>query len=74
MLKEGYKIFTFVANEDKGYEKALTGLEEKIKKAEEDFEVTPISGANVKEGIDSRAISVAFQTVMLRKKEKKDGD
>jgi SET domain-containing protein len=69
-MKEGYHIFTGVANEDKGYEKALMGLEEKIKHAEADFKVEPISGANVKEGIDSRGISVAFQTTMLTRRKK----
>ena len=67
---EGYHIFKATVNEDVGYEKALTMVQDQINEAEKDFEMTFLSGPSVKDSPDSRAVSVAFQAAVLKKRKK----
>ena len=68
-IGEGYHIFKAVVDDDAGFAKALTSLENQIKEAESMYDITFISGASVKD--TPVAICVAFQTAVLTLKKGK---
>ena len=68
-LAEGYHIFTAVANEDRGFEKVATLLEQRVKEAEKDFDMQFLSGPSYKDDSgSSRNVFYASQAAVLTRK------
>jgi hypothetical protein len=64
-LQEGYRIFYAITSVGQGYENASLLLEEKIKEAEKDYDITFLSGPSFKEDPASREIYFVAQGAVL---------